>query len=158
MGKRSTVDRLIELVERISRIKAAFPRIHRRAVVFWLIYGVTGFVLWLVFGVWVPGCQHAGKMATCKQNMHTIQLGLERFAVDDMDECYPPTIQVLIDEGYLDGLPMNAFTGQPMRVIKPGERRTRGDFSYQQMDNRHKPIPPGSLGKVDITSYLLTLY
>jgi hypothetical protein len=149
MGKLETVDRRV----------VSFMRIERRAVVFWLIYGAAGFVLWLVFGVWVPGCQSARKMATCKQNLHAIQLGLERYAVDDRDECYPPTIQVLVDEGYLDGLPLNAFTGQPMRAIKPGERRTRGDFSYQPMDDRSRsPIPPGNPENVEIDSYLLTLY
>ena len=106
MGKLESVDRRV----------ASFMRIERRAVVFWLIYGAAGFVLWLVFGVWVPGCQYAGQMATCKQNIHAIQLAVERYAVDASDECYPP------------------------------------------MNRRHGPIPQDALGKVEITSYLLTLY
>lgn len=70
------------------------------------------------------------KEAEVKQNLHSIQLAVERFAVDH-DGAYPTTIDELQAQSYLPQLPQNPFTNQPMRNISPGEQPFQGEFTYK---------------------------
>lgn len=68
-----------------------------------------------------------GEAAECKQNLHAIQLALERYAVDSGGGFYPPTLSVLRDEAYLPVLPRNPYgKGPPMPEVPPGEHAPGG--------------------------------
>lgn len=89
-----------------------------------------------------PRLEYQRQVAAAKQNLHAIQLGLERFAVDSPNATYPLRVEELLSAGYLSALPPNPFTGQPMQPVQvdvrgyngrgwlqvPGAHR--GDFVY----------------------------
>jgi hypothetical protein len=79
----------------------------------------------------VNGIRHASKVARSEQNLHAVQLALERFAVDAEGE-YPYHVDELLAAGYLEQLPENPFTRQPMRCV--------------ETDNSAAPPPPGNPG------------
>ena len=106
-----------------------------RAVRFWFYYCIAGVAAWLIFGVAVPRAHEAQCLAQAKQNLHSVQLGLERYAVDAPQSKYPADLNTLIKDGYLQALPDNPFTGQPMKWHRPGEQCARGDFVYEWRDN-----------------------
>jgi len=103
-------------------------------------------VLLLVRGI--SAMAYQSKCATVRQNLHMIQLGAERYAVDN-DGNYPLDIRTLSKTGYLPVLPTNPFTGQPMRCVKDAASAQAGDFSYETQ------AAPGSTGA---TSYTLKAY
>ena len=70
-----------------------------------------------------------GNEAVVKANLHSIQLAVERFAVDH-DGTYPKAIDELQVGNYLSQPPQNPFTKQPMRNISPGDTPYAGEFSY----------------------------
>jgi hypothetical protein len=86
---------------------------------------------------------YASKCAQVKQNLHAIQLALERYSVDNNGD-YPSNIAQLKSGGYLPVLPKNPFTGKPMRCVREaphGEAdgfvkapagSQRGDFIYHK--------------------------
>lgn len=128
------------------------------AVRFWLAYLSIGVLAWLIFAVWLPGCQYEGKLALAKQHMHAIQLGLERFAVDSPGSVYPHRIDELLQAGYLEQMPLNPFTGQPMRCVPLAGEHRRGDFSYVVRLRGGKLVDAAALRAPEITSYQLVLY
>ncbi|MCC7479116.1 hypothetical protein IT575_11745 [bacterium] len=85
--------------------------------------------------------------AACKQRVHEVQLALERYCVDDEDERYPASLDLLIGSEYLPQMPQNPFSGEPMRWVlldeqlQPLSPPGRGDFGYlPRLD------PDGSVG------------
>jgi hypothetical protein len=64
-----------------------------------------------------------------KANLHTLQLAVERFAVDTEGN-YPQSTALLLQKGYLVGLPTNPFSGRPMEEYRLGEIPPPGDFVY----------------------------
>jgi hypothetical protein len=111
---------------------------------------------WLVFFNWIPRAQYKRREAEAKQNLHSVQLALERFAVDAPDGTYPLRIEQLISSGYMQELPPNPFSGEPMRAIQvdlrayngrglfnvPGARH--GDFVYYpRFDETGESAPTG---------------
>jgi hypothetical protein len=68
--------------------------------------------------------------AEARQNLHLLQLALERFSVDSPGASYPESTSLLIQQGYLSELPNNPFTGAPMQEYHPGEIPPPGDFVY----------------------------
>jgi hypothetical protein len=76
----------------------------------------------LLLGLFIySAVREAGYRAKCaevKQNLHAIQLAVERFAVDDPGSFYPSRIEDVIARGYLAEFPVNPFTGLPMRCIE----------------------------------------
>lgn len=128
------------------------------AVRFWLAYMSIGALAWLIFAVWVPGCQYEGKLALAKQNMHKIQLGLERFAVDSAGSVYPHQIDELIQAGYLEQMPENPFSGQPMRCVPLKGEHRRGDFSYLARGPDGQYVDAHLLRGEDVHVYQLVLY
>ena len=143
---------------------------NRRLVGFWVVGGLLCLIAWLVIFVQIPGCVYAEKMAQSKANLHSVQLGLERFSVDVPGSYYPLDPGVLINEGYLDQMPTNPFTGQPMRYIilsQPGHEAgipaglSHGDFGYYPGASYRKetaPLDLNSLKPGDIHAYELVLY
>ena len=84
-----------------------------------LLLGAVGlFLLWLVLFNWIPRARYANKAAQAKQNLHAIQLALERFAVDSEDSRYPSHPDELLQKGYLSEWPINPFTGQAMHPLQ----------------------------------------
>ena len=127
------------------------------AVRFWLAYMSIGVLAWLLFAVWVPSCQYESRMNQARRNMHLIQLGLERFAVDSPGSVYPASIDELLEAGYLEQMPVNPFTGQPMRCVPPDGEHGHGDFSY--LLRGHQGVAPASeLRPDEILGYDLVLY
>ncbi len=54
---------------------------------------------------------------------------------DDPDETisphnYPASLDILIEEGYLDEMPINPYTGQPMQFLDSVEDESLGDVAY----------------------------
>lgn len=81
--------------------------------------GVSATVLltMLVLGAVREG-SYRSKCAEVKQNLHAIQLAVERFAVDHSLDFYPRQIDDIKARGYLQEFPTNPFTGRPMRCIE----------------------------------------
>jgi hypothetical protein len=77
----------------------------------------------------VEPLQFRAKAAQCKQNLHAVQLALERFAVDK-EGAYPVSIGEMQQAGYMPKLPLNPFTGEPMQARHEGEEVPLGDFLY----------------------------
>lgn len=109
---------------------ALFGRTDKRQLWFWLIYLSIALVLWLIIGVWLPHQRHVRQVVQTRQNLHAIQLGLERYAVDNEAGNYPGTIDELIVCGYFSKLPENPFTREPMRALPPDAPDSPGDFRY----------------------------
>lgn len=90
----------------------------------------------------------------CKQRLHEVQLALERFSIDESDSRYPPSVDLLVGTSYLPEMPLNPFSGQPMRCVILGEdlqplsQPGRGDFGYLPRRD-----PDGSIG-----GYTLALF
>jgi hypothetical protein len=68
--------------------------------------------------------------AEVKNNLHAIQLALERYSSDNNGD-YPLSIETICITGYLQELPLNPFTGEPMRCISDADTAQSGDFSYE---------------------------
>ena len=94
-----------------------------------------------------------------RQNIHAIQLAVERYAVDSGGE-YPRNPEELIKRGYLRDFPLNAYSGllrqapglksqRSMRPLRPGEY-CPGDFLYL-------PITETYSGESSVGSYVLVL-
>ena len=134
----------------------------------WLFLASGLLLLSLV--VSVPGCIYKKSLVTSKQNLHAVQLALERFAVDSPGANYPVRIEQIIEDGYMPQLPLNPFTMQPMRWGVYGSREeartnpdtlSHGDFGYipaaysrRNLSN----VDPASLDADEIDSYELILY
>jgi hypothetical protein len=109
-------------------------------------------------------------MAQCKQNLHEVQLAIERFAVDSPRGNYPRDPGEVIAEGYLTEMPYNPFTGSPMRWVvlaavdysaprPPG--LSHGDFGYCPRSDRLPPIQSADFRRLapeSIFGYSLILY
>jgi hypothetical protein len=66
-----------------------------------------------------------------KQNLHAVQLAVERFAVDQADGNYPLRASEVIAAGYLSVMPPNPYTGQPMQEYSVDTQLLpAGDFVY----------------------------
>jgi hypothetical protein len=60
---------------------------------------------------------YKSKCAKVKENLHAIQLAVERYSVDSPDSTYPRSLSDLKGSGYLPEMPTNPFTGLPMRCV-----------------------------------------
>lgn len=113
----------------------------------WSLVLAAVVVIWYVAAVVViPKVEYKSHKAQVKQNLHTVQLALERFAVDSPDNSYPLSLQELQVEGYMREFPSNPFAGRPMRgavyvwrsdlTREENEaripRQAKGDFVYIQ--------------------------
>ncbi len=93
-------------------------------------------LVWLVFGSWIPRAQYARQVAQAKQNLHSIQLGLERFCVDSPHSTYPLRVEELLSTGYMREFPPNPFTGEPMRPVQVDLRAYNG-HGWLQVPGAH---------------------
>jgi hypothetical protein len=50
--------------------------------------------------------------------------------VDDPQSRYPRDLGQLRAGGYMEDMPLNPFTGQPMRCINDASEAQPGDFTY----------------------------
>ena len=118
---------------------------------FWqlvLVYLVAGVVFcWLM--AMIPQWQRKAYLSQSKQNLHAVQLALERWAVDSPGGNYPARLEVLAEEGYMPVMPENPFTRRPM------EGRVYADWDYAAA-NPHK-LGPGNFGYVPKVDYRTTL-
>ena len=44
---------------------------------------------------------------------------------------YPDSLDILVEEGYLESMPINPYTGEPIRVIEEGTEGSLGDITYK---------------------------
>ncbi len=85
------------------------------------------------------------KEAEVKSNTHSIQIGIERYHVDNAK--YPDDAEQLITMGYMSAFPINPYTDAPMiECAFPG---TPGNFMY---------VPIFDDEKVNVTGYWLMGY
>lgn len=78
----------------------------------------------------VAGVEYKRNCAEVKQNLHAIQLAVERYSVDDPDSSYPRDIKDVIRRGYLVEFPTNPFSGQPMRCVEQLDDVQKFDVEY----------------------------
>jgi hypothetical protein len=128
----------------------------RAAAKFWLWWLGAGMLLWLILGVWIPRWHYKSQVVQCMQNLHEIQLGIERFAVDDPQERYPPSTAEIVRAGYLPDLPLNPFSGQAMRQLQQDEAPSRGNFYYIGVGVHGEEFDPAT-NPTGIASYTLVL-
>ena len=77
------------------------------------------------------------KCSQVKQNLHAIQLAVERYSVDDPQGTYPRSIKDVIRRGYLAEFPINPFTGMPMRCVE--EKTDAVKFSMEYVPPEAEP-------------------
>jgi len=142
----------------------------RRLVALWICLICLGWLTSAIVLVQIPSCAFQAKMNKCKQNLHAVQLGMERYAVDSPGSVYPADLTELIDRGYLRQMPLNPFTGEPMQWILLSELNyeaprppglNHGDFGYfPRLDKEYMthPLDLSILDRVDISGYTLVLY
>jgi hypothetical protein len=147
-------------------------RLDRRGVIFWLGVVAIGFGAYFIFGQLMPRMRYQALGAEAKQNMHAVQLGLERMAVDNPDSNYPYDINEVIRRGYLAQFPENPFAHRPMQGVSIDEpprgggelldspelpRLQPGDFVYVRRYGEGY-IPGQPPGGRPVTGYTLVLY
>jgi hypothetical protein len=142
----------------------------RRLLGLWTCLLCLGWLLSAIVIIQVPSCVFQSKMVKCRENLHAVQLALERFAVDSPGGVYPADLTVLIDQGYLEQMPLNPFTGEPMRWVMLRESvyeaerppgLSHGDFGYYpRLEKQYmtEPLDLSILERVEIWGYTLYLY
>ena len=119
-------------------------------------------LLALLLSVFVCNCivkpaAYAGKIGASKKNIHAIQLIVERFAVDT-EGTYPLHVADAINRDYADHLPLNPFTGQPMRELRLGDPPSLGDFYYVPSGpSAAQYSSSGAAGPIELDYYSLVL-
>lgn len=151
-------------------VAAVHRGINRRIVAFWACFSCLGWFAWVIIFVQVPSCVYHARMSECRQNLHAVQLAMERFSVDAPGSIYPADLDMLIDQGYLDEMPHNPFTGEPMRWVllaeldleaPPPAGLNHGDFAYYpRLEKQYmtEPLDLTLLNKTDVCGYTLVLY
>lgn len=147
-------------------------KIDRQGLVFWLGISAVSLGVYLVFGLFLPQLRYHKLEAEAKQNLHAVQLGLERMAVDDPGSNYPYDIYDVIRRGYLNEFPANPFLRRPMRGISidlppRGEHGwlspdslpavAPGDFIYVRRYSEGF-IPGQAASGLPVVGYTLVLY
>jgi len=158
------------LAESVATVVSVLREQDRRFWVFFWCF-TAGAVLILMLASLIPQIVYEKHMSESKQNLHAVQLALERFAVDSPGAVYPLRIEVLSEQDYLPVMPENLFTGQPMRWKVYGsydEARlnpdglSHGDFGYVVLPEGYgRDSVVEDLAKVDpetIYGYSLVLY
>jgi hypothetical protein len=93
-------------------------------------------ILWtlriLIFStIFLSGCQTASKTQReqlCTRNGHNIAMAIGRFHNDY--GVVPQDVDQLVALGYLSCVPLNPYTGKPMRNVRLDTRLSPGDYSY----------------------------
>ncbi len=75
--------------------------------------------------------QDKANEAEVKQNLHLIQLNIERYLID-RDGKYPDSLEQVIQAGYFDEFPENPFSYSPMREVNLSDNPEdkAGNFTY----------------------------
>lgn len=106
-----------------------------------LVLGFIQLVMGIVAAISIPSfmmVRDKAEEAEVKQNLHMIQLSVERYAVDHAGD-YPLDVQDVISSSYMAEFPINPFTKQPMRSIQPGAVPYEGEFSYEVVMQDARP-------------------
>jgi len=89
----------------------------------------------LLFTIWqeliISNIRTASRMEAeeeSKSDLHTIQIALERYAVDNEGK-YPKTSEELINLDYITEFPVNTFSEEPMKDVSFNQRAP-GEFTY----------------------------
>ena len=95
--------------------------------------------------------RNKAKDAAVKEGIHSIQIGVQSYALDNNDT-YPPSVATsatLVDQAgksYVDNWPKNPFTNQPMK-----DSTSQGDYTYSKPTSSSYRIVGHSSNGVDIT-------
>jgi hypothetical protein len=89
---------------------------------------ILEFLSFIGLAEYIPAREKAMEAET-RSNVHLIQIGLERYAVNHQG-IYPPDSQTLIEQNYLSAMPDNPFTKAPMKDIPFGSSPFEGEFTY----------------------------
>jgi hypothetical protein len=91
-----------------------------------LLLGLAAAAAW-----WVPRLrQEPAREKQTRENLHRLQVAMERYAVDDPFYGYPLSFETLLAKDGPAVVPTNPYTGRPMQEIKAGDPPRPGDFSY----------------------------
>lgn len=90
-----------------------------------LLIVITLLVLVLGTSIAAVHVLHSVQERKARSALHTIQLYVERYAVDN-DGSYPATLA----DALPDGLPENPYTGKPLVVQEPGDAPLPGGVVY----------------------------
>lgn len=125
----------------ISLIIGIIERAKRGAVVVIVIAGISllglpvyGIVAAIAIPVMLGGTSGSVLTVTetkTMENMNVMWSALERFAVDNHGK-YPEDIDILVEMGYLDEIPVNQFSGTPMIAVGKDDPPIpkEGNFTY----------------------------
>lgn len=108
----------------------AYLNPRQAAVLYWVVFLAAAYIAWGIVFVAIPRVAWHKKAEISKRNLHTIQLAVERYAVD-FEGDYPYDINELVKAGYIDEFPVNPFSGMPMQACPPGSEPPPGDFIYE---------------------------
>jgi len=91
------------------------------------------------------------KDAAVKDSLHSIQIGIQSYALDNNDT-YPPSVATkatLVDpagKSYVDNWPKNPFTNVDMK-----DSMSKGDYTYSQPTSSSYRLVGHSWNGIDIT-------
>lgn len=88
---------------------------------------LLGCAYW-VFGL-VQGWHEIERGAQLTRNVDAVQLTLERYALAH-GKAYPATLGQMVEEGFIQSLPLNPYTHKPGPEIPPGEAPQLGGLAY----------------------------
>ena len=133
---------------KIAKELVAYLTPGQAAVLYWVVFLAAAYLVWGLLFVAIPRSIWHGKAKVAKANLHTIQLVVERYAVDYEGD-YPFDVYDVITAGYIDEFPETPFSGQPMRAYPPGSEVPPGDFVYE---------PIGTAGRYIDQYHLILVY
>jgi len=91
-------------------------------------------------GAWAVGSyQERANEQITKQNLHVLQLQIERYAAEDPWSAYPFDLPALESRHYSPELPNNPYSARPMQALLPSDTPVAGDFSY--LTDRQEMVP-----------------
>lgn len=70
-----------------------------------------------------------------KDNLHAVQLAIEKWRYDNNYENIPDTLDDLVAKKYLTKLPMNPYTDNTIRVVALDSKLSQGDINYLPVYN-----------------------
>ncbi len=108
-------------------------------------------------GAWAVGSyQDRAHERITKQNLHAIQLALERYEREDLARDYPVGLEALRTKALLTTFPRNPYSKQPMRQLQPADPPSAGDFCYLTL----RPSEPNttSTTRHGVDGFLLVAY